>query len=100
MAPGTNIGSASPVFMGADGDTGDEDDTMTRKVTNDAVAQIVNLANLRGRNAVTAHRDREGPGTTVAKICRRRAHHQATAVEDPVTPCAPTVPPRAPRSVR
>jgi membrane-bound serine protease (ClpP class) len=51
MAPGTNIGSASPVFMGADGDTGDEDDTMTRKVTNDAVAQIVNLANLRGRNA-------------------------------------------------
>lgn len=51
MAPGTNIGSASPVFMGADGDTGDGDDTMSRKVTNDAVAQIVNLANLRGRNA-------------------------------------------------
>jgi membrane-bound serine protease (ClpP class) len=49
MAPGTNIGSASPVFMGADED--DVDDTMTQKVTNDAVAQIVNLANLRGRNA-------------------------------------------------
>lgn len=51
MAPGTNIGSASPVFMGGDGSTTDEDDTMMRKVTNDAVAQIVNLANLRGRNA-------------------------------------------------
>jgi len=51
MAPGTNIGSASPVFMGADGDTEDGDDTMSRKVTNDAVAQIINLANLRGRNA-------------------------------------------------
>lgn len=51
MAPGTNIGSASPVFMGADGDSSDPDDTMTKKVTNDAVAQIVNLANLRGRNA-------------------------------------------------
>ena len=51
MAPGTNIGSASPVFMGADGDATDAEDTMTKKVTNDAVAQIKNLANLRGRNA-------------------------------------------------
>jgi membrane-bound serine protease (ClpP class) len=51
MAPGTNIGSASPVFMGSDGSTTDGEDTMTKKVTNDAVAQIVNLANLRGRNA-------------------------------------------------
>lgn len=51
MAPGTNIGSASPVFTGADGSTTDGDDTMSKKVTNDAVAQIVNLANLRGRNA-------------------------------------------------
>ena len=49
MAPGTNIGSASPVFLGAE--ENDPEDTMTKKVTNDAVAQIVNLANLRGRNA-------------------------------------------------
>jgi membrane-bound serine protease (ClpP class) len=48
MAPGTNIGSASPVFIGGDND---KDDTMTKKVTNDAVAQIKNLAALRGRNA-------------------------------------------------
>ena len=51
MAPGTNIGSASPVFIGADGSADDGDDTMSRKVTNDAVAQIKNLAELRGRNA-------------------------------------------------
>lgn len=48
MAPGTNIGSASPVSLGGENDP---DDTMAKKVTNDAVAQIVNLANLRGRNA-------------------------------------------------
>ena len=36
MAPGTNIGSASPVFLGAE--ENDPDDTMTKKVTNDAVA--------------------------------------------------------------
>lgn len=48
MAPGTNIGSASPVSLGGENDP---DDTMTKKVTNDAAAQIVNLANLRDRNA-------------------------------------------------
>jgi membrane-bound serine protease (ClpP class) len=51
MAPGTNIGSASPVMIGSDGGVDESDDTMTKKVTNDAVAQIQNLANLRGRNA-------------------------------------------------
>ncbi len=51
MAPGTNIGSASPVFLGADGSTSDVDDTMTAKVTNDAVARIRNLAEQYGRNA-------------------------------------------------
>ena len=49
MAPGTNIGSATPVSLGGDDD--DEETAMDRKVVNDAVAQIVNLANLRGRNA-------------------------------------------------
>lgn len=56
MAPGTNIGSASPVQMGGD----DIDETMANKVTNDAVARITNLAELRGRNvewAVAAVRD-------------------------------------------
>lgn len=51
MAPGTNIGSASPVFMDDQGGVSDGSDTLKKKVTNDAVAQIKNLAQLRGRNA-------------------------------------------------
>ena len=47
MAPGTSIGSASPV--NADGS--DINETMNDKVTNDAVSNIRNLAQLRGRNA-------------------------------------------------
>src|SRR4051794_27778388 len=50
MAPGTNIGSASPIFLGADGSASDGSETLQKKVTNDAVAQITNLAQLRGRN--------------------------------------------------
>lgn len=50
MAPGTNIGSASPVSLGG-GEDNETTETMNRKVTNDAVAQIRNLANLRDRNA-------------------------------------------------
>lgn len=58
MAPGTNIGSASPVA--ADGSEMTE--TMEDKVINDAVARIRNLAQLRDRNeewAVSAVRDAE-----------------------------------------
>ncbi|UFX47233.1 nodulation protein NfeD [Bradyrhizobium sp. 41S5] len=70
MAPGTNIGAATPVQIGGPvpglpGSTPDKDgkepkdggtlsttkDTMTAKVTNDAVAFIRSLAELRGRNA-------------------------------------------------
>jgi membrane-bound serine protease (ClpP class) len=51
MAPGTNIGSASPVFLDETGNVTEGSDTMQNKVTNDAVAQITNLANYRGRNA-------------------------------------------------
>src|SRR5829696_8702047 len=43
MAPGTNIGSASPILVGATGEESGSD-TLERKVTNDAVAQIKNLA--------------------------------------------------------
>jgi membrane-bound serine protease (ClpP class) len=48
MAPSTNIGSATPVTMG--GDDGMSED-MERKVKEDAVARIRELADLRGRNA-------------------------------------------------
>jgi membrane-bound serine protease (ClpP class) len=55
MAPGTNLGAASPVAIGGspqqkDGKK-DEPDTMTKKVTNDAVAYIRGLAEMRKRNA-------------------------------------------------
>ncbi len=46
MAPSTNLGAASPVFMG-----GGADSTLTHKVTNDAAAFIETLARERGRNA-------------------------------------------------
>ena len=65
MAPGTNLGAASPVSIGGgmaqkDDKKGGED-TMTRKVTNDAVAYIRGLAELRGRNADWAEKAvREG----------------------------------------
>ena len=52
MAPGTSIGSASPV--NADGS--DINETMNDKVMNDAVSNIRNLADLRGRNADWAER--------------------------------------------
>jgi membrane-bound serine protease (ClpP class) len=70
MAPGTNIGAATPVQIGGPipglpGGTPDKDgkdnkdkesqsepkDAMTAKATNDAVAFIRSLAELRGRNA-------------------------------------------------
>jgi membrane-bound serine protease (ClpP class) len=66
MAPGTNLGAASPVAIGGgepaggapaerksgkDGRGGDSKDTMTRKSMNDAAAYIRSLAQLRGRNA-------------------------------------------------
>jgi membrane-bound serine protease (ClpP class) len=70
MAPGTNIGAATPVQFGGPipglpGGTPDKDgkdkkdgerqpeakDSMTAKATNDAVAFIRSLAELRGRNA-------------------------------------------------
>jgi len=70
MAPGTNIGAATPVQIGGpipglpsgtpdkgdkdkkDGDQkGEPKDAMTAKVTNDAVAFIRSLAELRNRNA-------------------------------------------------
>lgn len=52
MAPGTNIGSASPVQMGGAA----MDSTMAAKVSNDAASYIDALATQRGRNAELARR--------------------------------------------
>ena len=49
MAPGTNIGAASPVAMGQE-----MDETMKAKVTNDAAAYIEGLAKNNNRNAKIA----------------------------------------------
>lgn len=46
MAPQTNLGAATPVSL-----TGDMDDVMRAKVTNDAAAYIRGLASNHGRNA-------------------------------------------------
>jgi len=47
MAPSTNLGAASPVFLGG----GTADSTLSHKVMNDAAAFIETLARERGRNA-------------------------------------------------
>ena len=54
MAPGTNIGAATPVQLGASPSgqkSAEPADTETRKVINDAAAYIRSLADLNGRNA-------------------------------------------------
>ena len=48
MAPGTNIGAAHPVDLIPGG--GSTDETMTEKITNDAVAFAKSVAQERGRN--------------------------------------------------
>jgi membrane-bound serine protease (ClpP class) len=76
MAPGTNLGAASPVSIGgAPGDRDDKGkspaDTMMRKVTNDAVAYIRGLAELRGRNADWAEKAvREGASLPAAEALK------------------------------
>ncbi|MGN6748407.1 MAG: NfeD family protein, partial [Xanthobacteraceae bacterium] len=63
MAPGTNIGAATPVQLGSplfpseqrkdqkDSKAGESADAETRKIINDAIAYIRSLAALNGRNA-------------------------------------------------
>nr|WP_189665448.1 nodulation protein NfeD [Pseudomonas oryzicola] len=58
MAPGTNLGAATPVQIGGppgpareDKAKGSDDETLARKQVNDAAAYMRGLAQLRGRNA-------------------------------------------------
>ncbi|MBV9169027.1 MAG: nodulation protein NfeD [Chloroflexi bacterium] len=61
MAPATNIGSATPVAMGDNGQEAQMSPEMQAKVTNDAVANIRSLAEKRGRDPDFAERAvREG----------------------------------------
>lgn len=71
MAPATNVGAATPVQLAGPFSSGGNEsgkkkesspnsenhaDTMTRKITNDAVAYIKGLAKMRGRNAKWAEK--------------------------------------------
>ncbi|EKT4482067.1 nodulation protein NfeD [Pseudomonas putida] len=63
MAPGTNLGAATPVQIGGtpgapkdDKAKGSDDETLARKQINDAAAYIRGLAQLRGRNAEWAEK--------------------------------------------
>ena len=65
MAPGTNIGAATPVSIGLGGGM---DETMKHKVVNDAVAYARSLAEQRGRNADWAERIvRDGASTAAGE---------------------------------
>ncbi|AYG42942.1 nodulation protein NfeD [Pseudomonas sp. Leaf58] len=63
MAPGTNLGAATPVQIGGmpgatkgEKANGGDDETLARKQVNDAAAYIRGLAQLRGRNAEWAEK--------------------------------------------
>jgi membrane-bound serine protease (ClpP class) len=65
MAPGTNIGAATPVAVGVGGGM---DETMKSKVVNDAVAYARSLAEQRGRNADWAEQIvRDGASTSAGE---------------------------------
>jgi membrane-bound serine protease (ClpP class) len=57
MAPTTNLGAATPVFAGGDGGPeGENQRTLRRKVTEDAVARLRTFAARRHRNAAWAEK--------------------------------------------
>jgi hypothetical protein len=96
MAPGTNIGAATPVqiggsFPGLPSGVSDKDgkdkkdepkDAMTAKATNDAVAFIRSLAELHGRNADWAEKAvREAARSRRAARCRPRSSISSRAMK-------------------
>lgn len=65
MAPGTNIGAATPVSIGMGG--GGMDETMKHKVVNDAVAYARSIAEQRGRNLEWAEKIVRDGASTAAR---------------------------------
>ena len=76
MAPGTNLGAASPVSLiggTADKEGKKGDDTMMKKATNDAVAYIRGLAQMRKRNADWAEQAvREGVSIPAEEALKKK----------------------------
>lgn len=99
MAPGTNLGAATPVQIGGTptpgrlptgGDEAEAPDgasAMEKKIVNDAVAYIQGLAQLRGRNAEWAERAvREGESLSAADALEQGVVDiLATSVDDLLT---------------
>lgn len=77
MAPGTHLGAATPIALGAppspsrepgrDGEQAPTGDAAERKVLNDAIAYLRSLAQLRGRNAEWAEAAVEKAATLTAE---------------------------------
>ncbi len=71
MAPGTSVGAAHPVALSPDSEG--EDDVVTQKAVNDAVARIRSIAELRDRNAAWAERAvRESATATASEAVELR----------------------------
>jgi membrane-bound serine protease (ClpP class) len=72
MAPGTNLGAATPVEIGIDDKKADAS-PMARKAVNDAAAYLRGLAQLRGRNAEWAERAvRESVSLTAEEALKQK----------------------------
>jgi membrane-bound serine protease (ClpP class) len=84
MAPATNIGSATPVAMGDNGQEAQMSDEMKAKVTNDAAAGIRALAERRGRNADWAEEAvRKGANLQASEALNQHvANYVATDLND------------------
>ncbi len=80
MAPGTNLGAATPIQIGSiqpgggkEGDKEERGGDMQAKIVNDAVASIRSLAQLRGRNADWAEESvRKGASLPVEEAVQKR----------------------------
>jgi len=83
MAPGTHLGAATPIALGAppapsrepgrEGERPPPGDAAERKVLNDAIAYLRSLAQLRGRNAEWAQEAVEKAATLTAEEAAARA---------------------------
>ncbi|WP_153785569.1 nodulation protein NfeD [Pseudomonas sp. EMN2] len=84
MAPGTNLGAATPVHIGMPGKpekaADNNEDTLARKQVNDAAAYIRGLAQLRGRNADWAEKAvREAVSLSASEALRLKVIDQVAS---------------------